>query len=724
MIKQIKFLLTSLLLVSFLSGCNSSSSELTTSTSTSSIGPSTSTSDVEPIHVSGVSLDITNKSIFEEDSFVLNATVSPIDATDKSLSWTTFNDKVQLSSTTGESVTVTGVKEGLTSVTVTSNDGNFEATCAIEVKKVPVINKIKMYIHDQKSLIDAVEEKINDNYVAITDTGVEESVLYYNVDLNRNVRIHLSANGYFTPTGLTVNGEDKSLDENGYVGFVITTDDFDFYSLTPLYKDDTPSTGDITFDVSETTHLTLEIYDNSSLNHKINSANAGDLVYLKVIADEDNYYAREVIYTRITNDMGNRYDYNATYDSILGLFKFTVPSSFTNIVYIRMVEGDNDLLKDSDLVGTYLTLWLTTSTKKITSLEDKKNLVVSTNGSIVRYNGQTVIRSDQVKTYSETEFYTESYHTIPYGENYIFTSDRGSDSFYDPSFVNYDLLCIKKQDEADLDSIYSVDGEMLTVNSKKYVVLRVYRNDVEYINFFLDYTNKTITPNVTFKMIYGNKLSDDKVMYEVSKDSTSLLAISYINEGGTSNRIELVSPYGVYIGEKGEFILANDIVGVFEGVAMIAVLDGNTVTLSNASRRVVLTLDSSAFTYAIVSDEEVEAHVPDLRNKVFTCNFYVDWDGSNFNLLFTFNNYTSDDEIQVTFSGYMTYKATFDVTYDLDTNVMTMTLINSSQSYNWITTEGYQISALMANNKMTMQKDLNNVLNFKNAVFNCADFTL
>ena len=710
-----------MLLVSFLSGCNSETSTNPTTTSTTTTTDTTPSSDV--VNVAGLSLDISSNSLRVGESFSLTATIAPEDATDKSVTWSAINDKVTLSSTSGSSIIVLANSVGNSSVTATSTDGNFQASCSITISEQPVVSKIKLYVHDSKSLIDAVEGQADGNYVAITDTGIDDGVPYYNVDLSQNIRVHLSQNGMVTPTGLTINGVNHNLDESGYVSFVAYDEDFSFFSLTPLYTDTTPSTGDISFEVNETTHLSLEIYDSDTFNHKITSANAGDMVYVKVIPDDEDYFARSLSYTRRTNDIGDTYTSKATYDESLKVFKFSTPTSFNNVVTISMVEGNHALLKDSKLVGTYLTLWLTTSTKKMTSFENK-NLVVSMDGSMARYVGQTPVRTDQVKTYTDNDFDTESYHTIPYGENYIFTSDRGSDGFYDPNYINYDLLCIKKANEDDLDNIYSVDGEKFKIDGKEYAVIRVYRNDVEYINFFLDYTNKQIKTGLAIKMIYGEHISDDKVMYTVSKDDVNLLSISYINDGGTANRIELVSPYGVYTGENGQFLLANDTVGVYDGLTLVAVLDGNTVTLTNASRRVVLTLNTSNNTYVVVLDEAIESHIPDLKNKVFTCHFYVDWDEGYSDLVFTFNNYSSDDNIQVTFTGYYSYSATFDATYDLDTNIITMTLINSTQSYNWITTEGYQVTALMANGKMTMKKDLNNVINFKNAVFNCPEFVL
>ena len=76
-----------------------------------------------------ISLDRTSVSLEEGQSTTLIATVSPADADDKSVTWSTSDGTVA----TVSGGTVTAVKEG--SATITAKAGSLTATCQVEVKK-------------------------------------------------------------------------------------------------------------------------------------------------------------------------------------------------------------------------------------------------------------------------------------------------------------------------------------------------------------------------------------------------------------------------------------------------------------------------------------------------------------------------------------------------------------------------------------------------------------
>ena len=84
----------------------------------------------DPVAVTGVTLNVNETSIKIGESEVLSASVSPYNATNQTVSWTSSNDSVATVSSAGR---VTGVAEGETTITVTTNDGNFTATCAVSI---------------------------------------------------------------------------------------------------------------------------------------------------------------------------------------------------------------------------------------------------------------------------------------------------------------------------------------------------------------------------------------------------------------------------------------------------------------------------------------------------------------------------------------------------------------------------------------------------------------
>ena len=82
------------------------------------------------IPVTGVTLNKTSLGLTVGGSERLTATVTPSDATDKSVTWTSSNTAV---ATVDSSGTVTAVSTGTAAITVTTADGTKTATCAVTV---------------------------------------------------------------------------------------------------------------------------------------------------------------------------------------------------------------------------------------------------------------------------------------------------------------------------------------------------------------------------------------------------------------------------------------------------------------------------------------------------------------------------------------------------------------------------------------------------------------
>jgi hypothetical protein len=88
--------------------------------------------------VTGVSLNVGTLGIGVGQNGVLTATVAPDDAADQSVVWNTNNPGV---ATVSQNGTVTGVTEGMATITVTTRDGGFTASCTVTVtaqQNIPV----------------------------------------------------------------------------------------------------------------------------------------------------------------------------------------------------------------------------------------------------------------------------------------------------------------------------------------------------------------------------------------------------------------------------------------------------------------------------------------------------------------------------------------------------------------------------------------------------------
>lgn len=90
------------------------------------------------VEVDSIKLNETSKTLTVDDTFQLTATVSPEDATDKTVTWSSSKDDV---ASVSEEGMVTALKAGTTTITVTSKSNNtVKATCNITVndKVIPV----------------------------------------------------------------------------------------------------------------------------------------------------------------------------------------------------------------------------------------------------------------------------------------------------------------------------------------------------------------------------------------------------------------------------------------------------------------------------------------------------------------------------------------------------------------------------------------------------------
>ena len=85
---------------------------------------------VDPDVVSSVSLNQTSLTINVDDQVNLVATVNPSTALNKAVTWSSLDDNIASVSSTG---LVNALAVGNTTITVTTTDGSFTATCSVRV---------------------------------------------------------------------------------------------------------------------------------------------------------------------------------------------------------------------------------------------------------------------------------------------------------------------------------------------------------------------------------------------------------------------------------------------------------------------------------------------------------------------------------------------------------------------------------------------------------------
>lgn len=83
------------------------------------------------VSVTGVIMDKSSLSLYEGDTHTLTATVQPENATNKNVTWSTSDASVA----TVENGVVKAVSRGTATITVTTADGSFTATCSVDVDR-------------------------------------------------------------------------------------------------------------------------------------------------------------------------------------------------------------------------------------------------------------------------------------------------------------------------------------------------------------------------------------------------------------------------------------------------------------------------------------------------------------------------------------------------------------------------------------------------------------
>jgi len=147
---------------------------------TSSAGKTAScTVNVSPGPVTGVSLNKTSVSLIVGSTETLIPTITPANAANKSVTWSSSNDAVVTVSSGG---TVTGVSVGSATITVKTQDGNKTATCSVRVDPVAVtgvsLNKTttSMLVGATDTTLSAEVEPHNATNKSVTWSSSDTSV--------------------------------------------------------------------------------------------------------------------------------------------------------------------------------------------------------------------------------------------------------------------------------------------------------------------------------------------------------------------------------------------------------------------------------------------------------------------------------------------------------------------------------------------------------------------
>ena len=161
---------------------------------------STCTVRVRSIHVDSISLNKTSTDLYKGNHITLSPTISPSNATNKAVSWSSSNSDVASVDSNGK---VTGNSTGTATITATTEDGNKTATCEVRVINQPLTATSSLGITTKFSG-NNIERGVEVN---ITASGGSGTYNYYKIRLYKNgTLVHQVLNKNMFAVGHT-NGE-------------------------------------------------------------------------------------------------------------------------------------------------------------------------------------------------------------------------------------------------------------------------------------------------------------------------------------------------------------------------------------------------------------------------------------------------------------------------------------------------------------------------------------
>lgn len=153
------------------------------------------------INVTGVALSETDETLVAGETLQLEAIIQPSTATDKSVSWSSTDNKI--ASVDGNGI-VTAISEGKTTIKVITNDGDKTASCKITVRGKGV-DISKPEISDITSISAYVTGEIEIFGVKVKECGICYSTSQSPTIENQKVSVSISDEIAHTLTGLEPN---------------------------------------------------------------------------------------------------------------------------------------------------------------------------------------------------------------------------------------------------------------------------------------------------------------------------------------------------------------------------------------------------------------------------------------------------------------------------------------------------------------------------------------
>lgn len=275
---------------------------------TSGTDESEQNTSTKVIEVTSISLTKEKLTLVEGEDEKLTVSFDPVDATDKTITWTT-NDKDV--ATVSDKGVVTALKEGTAVIKATSKSGSKEATCVVTVNKKVDEKKSSDYSLKSLTITNGTLDKEFDPTIYEYNVTVDKNVSELNFDwkFNNNKTKYLISNNNSIRTGQIV--KFLPIAEDGTKGkeykFIIKKEEANLnlksltikgYSLNETFNPEKLEyTAEIPFEAVDVTVQTAAEDDGAKI--KINGAT--DLIV-----------GKNIVVVTVTDTSGNEREYKIT----------------------------------------------------------------------------------------------------------------------------------------------------------------------------------------------------------------------------------------------------------------------------------------------------------------------------------------------------------------------------------------------------------------------------
>ena len=714
--------LSSLALLASCGGTPSSSGTTSEKPSVSSeiSAESAQKSEIRPSSEATPDISLTSEKSAEEGVSSAEAPASEATPSDSSSKETPVE-----SSKTSEEGSMEGSAEEYSSESPASSESSPE-----EASVIPV------YFNDEGGIAVRVLKKGANDKVFVditaerkTDSGVD----YFEIELGAIVRVELSDNDKFSLLGAYVNGEIATVKE-GVLEFELKATVQGFANITIESLPVTPEGFDLPLVAENSDHITLTFLAEDKQT-EILGGNFDQKIYILATPESDRYSVRSLTYTYYIGTAGSRVSdtLKAGED---GLFPFTMPYESKGVtdsgITFTVAELDSEAYSEADFVGTYIGVDFATYTSSNHQFNElSKELTITNSGEILFAGTTTYV--DRIT--ENGEIYTNTYDTIPFGNDILFGSNNFS-RLYSPYSNSSDILFVKKQNPADSIEEYDVQGEHIISNGKRYYVISFLHNGDIFKNVFIEWSDRVIHSNVEIEFSYGSSILDDQTFYTIKENGEALQSISFANLGGIDNRVLAEPWFGAYSNTDHQLVILNESFALFDGELYSATIQDRQIVLRNGVMKYVLDIDFNERGFTIVSSEADTVSNVNFANLTFTGNY--EYDDDYYTLKVIFDSGCSGETVTgkvVSIWGSIAYAFEFEGTYSSETQKLALSFVGKAEYYYYTSNPSNQYKTnynpsscelYVENGKLTFLSNFTNVgfLNLRNVSVTCADFIL